>query len=59
MAAFGGPSLIGFVGVFRTRRGFVKSYFVILLGVRFAFEVEPAVVVDAIDYAWSFSWRRR
>ena len=30
----------------------------ILLSVCFAFEAELDVVVHAIEYAWSFSWRR-
>ncbi|KAK3183936.1 hypothetical protein Dsin_031222 [Dipteronia sinensis] len=38
--------------------GFVKGCFVIHLGVCFAFEVELAAVVHAIDYAWTFGWRQ-
>ncbi|KAK3183818.1 hypothetical protein Dsin_031104 [Dipteronia sinensis] len=57
-AAFGSPGLAGCAGFFCTCRGFVKGYFAIPLGVCFAFEVELAAVVHAVDYAWTFGWRR-
>ncbi|KAK3217683.1 hypothetical protein Dsin_011653 [Dipteronia sinensis] len=57
-AAFGSPGLAGCAGVFRTCRGFVKGCFVIPIGVCFAFKAELATAVHAIDYAWTFGWRR-
>ncbi|KAK3184210.1 hypothetical protein Dsin_031496 [Dipteronia sinensis] len=57
-AAFGSPGLAGCAGVFRTCRGFVKGCFAIPLGVCFAFKVELVAAVHAIDYAWTFGWRR-
>ncbi|KAK1577292.1 hypothetical protein Q3G72_020471 [Acer saccharum] len=56
--AFGSPSHVGCTRVFRTCRGFVKGCFAIPLGVCFAFEIELATAVHAIDNAWTFGWRR-
>ena len=36
---------------FTHAKGFVKGYFIILLGVCFAFEIELADVVHVIEYA--------
>ncbi|KAK2655585.1 hypothetical protein Ddye_008637 [Dipteronia dyeriana] len=49
--AFGSPGLVGCAGVFRTCRVFVKGFFVIPLGVCFAFEAKLVVAVYAFDYA--------
>ena len=57
VAVFGGPGLTGCVGIFCTCIVFINSCFTIPLGICFAFKAEHAVVVHAIEYAWSFSWR--
>ncbi|KAK2646800.1 hypothetical protein Ddye_021995 [Dipteronia dyeriana] len=57
-ATFGSPGLTGCARVFRTCRGFVKGCFAIPLGVCFAFGAELAAAIYAIDYAWTFDWRR-
>ena len=57
-AAFGSPGLASCVGVFCTCKSFVKGCFANPHGVSFTFEAKLAVIVHAIDYAWTFGWRR-
>ncbi|KAK3185057.1 hypothetical protein Dsin_032343 [Dipteronia sinensis] len=55
-AAMGSPGVGGYGGILRNCRAFVNAYFVIPLGLVFAFEAKLLAVWLTINFAWKYGW---